>query len=69
MQVKKQQIELNMENGLVQNWKEVCQGCILSLCLFNLNAVQSTSCEMPGWMNHKLESRLEEEISTTLDCK
>ena len=28
--------------------------------------MQSTSCEMPGWMNHKLESRLPEEISTTL---
>ena len=27
--------------------------------------IQSTSCEMPGWMNHKLESRLLGEISTT----
>ena len=26
---------------------------------------QSTSCEMQGWMNHKLESRLPGEISTT----
>ena len=34
-----------------------------------LTYMQSISCEMPGWMNHKLESRLEEEISTTLDCK
>ena len=25
--------------------------------------MQSTSCEMPGWMKHKLESRLWEEIS------
>ena len=25
--------------------------------------MQSTSCEMPGWMKHKLESRLPEEIS------
>ena len=23
-----------------------------------LTYMQSTSCEMPGWMNHKLESRL-----------
>ena len=23
-----------------------------------LTCMQSTSCEMPGWMNHKLESRL-----------
>ena len=29
--------------------------------------VQSTSCEMPGWMNHKLKSRLPGEISTTSD--
>ena len=27
--------------------------------------MQSTSCEMPGWMNHKPESRLPQEISTT----
>ena len=27
--------------------------------------MQSTSCEMPGWMKHKLESRLMEEISIT----
>ena len=28
-----------------------------------LTYVQSTSCEMPGWMKHKLESRLPGEIS------
>ena len=27
--------------------------------------MQSTTCEMPGWMNHKLESRLPGEISIT----
>ena len=27
--------------------------------------MQSTSCEMTGWMKHKLESRLPEEISIT----
>ena len=27
----------------------------------------STSCEMPGWMKHKLESRLPGEISITSD--
>ena len=32
-----------------------------------LTHVQSTSSEMPGWMNHKLESRLLEEISITSD--
>ena len=30
-----------------------------------LTYMQSTSCEMPGWMKHKPESRLPGEISTT----
>ena len=34
-----------------------------------LTYLQSTSCEMPGWMKHKLESRLPEEISITLDMQ
>ena len=29
----------------------------------------TTSCEMLGWMNHKLESRLQGEISVTLDTQ
>ena len=32
-----------------------------------LTYMQSTSCEMPGWMKHKLESRLPGEISITSD--
>ena len=31
-----------------------------------LTYIQSTSCEMLGWMKHKLESRLPGEISTNL---
>ena len=38
MKVKKQRLELNMENGMVQIGKGVYQGCILSPCLFNLYA-------------------------------
>ena len=34
-----------------------------------LTSMQSTSCEMPGWMNHKLELRLSGEISTTSDTQ
>ena len=34
-----------------------------------LTSVQSTSCKMPGWMKHKLESRLLGEISTTSDIQ
>ena len=31
--------------------------------------MQSISCEMLGWMKHKLESRLPGEISTTSDMQ
>ena len=34
-----------------------------------LTSMQSTSCEMPGWMKHYLESRLPEEISITSDMQ
>ena len=34
-----------------------------------LTYVQTISSEMPGWMKHKLESRLPAEISTTLDMQ
>ena len=45
----------------------VHQGCILSTYLFNY--MQNTSCEMPEWMKHKLESRLPGEISITSDTQ
>ena len=34
-----------------------------------LTYMQSTSCEMLGWMNHKLESRLPGEIPITSDMQ
>ena len=34
-----------------------------------LTYMQSTSCKMPGWMKHKLESRLLEEIPITSDTQ
>ena len=34
-----------------------------------LTYMQSTSCEMPGWMKHKLESRMQEEISIISDMQ
>ena len=34
-----------------------------------LTYMQRTSCEMPGWMKHKLESRLPGEISITSDTQ
>ena len=34
-----------------------------------LTYMQSTSCETPGWLKHKLESRLPGEISITSDMQ
>ena len=34
-----------------------------------LTYMQNISCKMPGWMKHKLESRLLEEISITSDMQ
>ena len=34
-----------------------------------LTYIQNTSCELPGWMNHKLESRLQGEIAITSDTQ
>ena len=64
MQVKKLQLELDMEQKTGSNMgKEY----IKAVCCHPayLTSMQSTSCEMLGWLNHKLESRLLEEISTT----
>ena len=34
-----------------------------------LTSMQSASCEMPGWMKHKLDARLPGEISITSDMQ
>ena len=34
-----------------------------------LTYIQRTSCEMPGWMSYKLESRLPGDIATTSDMR
>ena len=47
--------------------KGICQGCILSPCLFVY--MLSTSCEMPGWMKHKLESRFPGKIQSSQICR
>ena len=44
--------------------KEVRQDCILSPCL--LTYMQSTSCEMPGWMKHKLDQDCRENDTTLM---
>ena len=49
--------------------KAVHEGCILSPHLLNLYDMQSTSYKMLGWINHKMESRLPGELSTTSDMQ
>ena len=61
MQVKKQQLQPDMEQQTGSKLgKEYIKAAYCHPAY--LTSVQSTSCEMPGWMKHKLESRLLEEI-------
>ena len=68
MQVKKQQLELDMEQQTDSRMGREYVKAIYChpACL---TSMQSTSCEMPGWMKHKLESRLPREISITSDMQ
>ena len=64
MQVKKQQLDLDMEQQTGSRLgKEYVKAVYCHPA--NLTSMQSTSCEMLGWMKHKLESRLPGEISIT----
>ena len=64
MQVKKQQLELDMEKQTGSNsGKEYIKAVYFHPAY--LTYMQSISCEMLGWMKHKLESRLSGEISIT----
>ena len=66
MQVRKQQLELDMEQEIGSKLgKEYIKAVYCHLAY--LTYMQSTSCEMLGWMKHKLESRLPGEISITSD--
>ena len=66
MQVKKQQLELDMEqqtgSKLGKEWIKA-KYCHPTYSTY----MQSTSCKMHGWMNNKLESKLLREVSTTSD--
>ena len=63
MQVKKQELELVMEQQMgSKSGKEYVKAVDCHRAY--LTYVQSTSREMPGWMHHKLESRLLGEIPT-----
>ena len=68
MQVKEQQLELHVEQQTgSKSGKEYIKAVYCHPAY--LTYMQSTSCEMLGRMNHKLEFRLLGEISITSDIQ
>ena len=68
MQIKKQQIESNMEQCTGSKLGKEYVEAVYSHPAY-LTYMQSTSHELLGWMKHKLESRLPGEISITSDMQ
>ena len=68
MQVKNQQLELVMEQQTGSKSRKEYVKAVYRHPAY-LTYMQSTSCEMLGWVKHKLESRLLGEISTTSDMQ
>ena len=68
MQVRKQQLELDMEQ---QNDSKLGKEYVKTIYCHPayLTYVQSTSCEMLGWMKQKMVSRLQGEVSITSDMQ
>ena len=65
MQVRKQQLELDMEQQTIsKSWKEYIKAVYCHPAY-----TQSTSCELLGWMKHKLELGFLGEISITSDMQ
>ena len=68
MQVKKQQLETDMEQQTGSKLGEEYIKAVYCHAAY-LTSMQSTSCKMLGWMKHKLESRLQGEIEITSDMQ
>ena len=68
MQVKQQQLELDMEQWTGSKLGKEDIKAVYCHPDY-LTYMQSTSCEMLGWMKHNLESRLPGEISITSDMQ
>ena len=66
MQVKKQQLELDMEQQTGSKLGKEYIEAVYCHPVY-LTYMQSTLCEMPAWMKHKLESRFLGGISITSD--
>ena len=67
MQVRKQQLKLDMEQQTGYKWEKEYIKAVYCHPAY-LTYMQSTSWETLGWKKHKLESRLPGEISTTSDA-
>ena len=68
MHIKKQQLEPDMEQWTSSKLEKEYLESIYCHPAY-LTYMQNTSCEMPGWKKHKLESRLLGEISINLDMQ
>ena len=68
IQVKKQQLELDLEQWTGSKLGKEYTEAVYCHAVY-LTYMQSTKCEMPGWMKQKLESRLRGEISITSDMQ
>ena len=66
MQVKKQQLEQDMEQRTGSKLDKEYVKAVYCHSVY-LTCMQSTSCKMPGWIKRKLDSRLPGEISITSD--
>ena len=54
---------------MVPDWERSTSRLYIVALLIYLTYMQSISCEMLGWMRHKLESRLPGEIPITSDMQ
>jgi len=68
MQIKKQQLELDMEQWTGSKLGKEYVKAVYCHPAY-LTYMQSTSWEMPGWLKDKLESKLPGEISITSDTQ
>ena len=68
MQVKNEQLELDMEQRAGSKLGNEYIKAVFCHPAY-LISMQSTLCKIPGWMNHKVESRLPGEISTASDMQ
>ena len=68
MQVRKQQLELDMEQKIGSKLGKEYIKAVYCHPTYSTN-FQSTSCEMLDWLEHGLESRLPGEISITSDMQ